>query len=661
MVGGNEKYGFNIEIGLDAAGLNKGLKQVKDNLNTSKAELKSIDNQLKENPNNVELWKKKQQALNNSINETKKKLQLQNEQLKLAKQNFDGTDEAKAKIRNLEVAINKTNNEIKKLGFQAEEVSSKIGSIGSLNIQKFESLGSTLTKRVTLPIIGLTTALGGMALKIADTIDDIADKSERVGASAEGYQQLIYVTKMLGGNADALQRGFIKINSMMGDIASGKSLEAAQTLSKLGLSIEDIKGKDTTEVFKIIRDKISELGDEALMASVANQIFGDRIGSELLPVLKAEKETIEGLTNEANSLGVANKEQIEIAGNFNDSLDKLKMAFFGVGLSIAEKILPKLTELANNITEKLGPTVENLMNKWDGLDDSQQKIITSLGATVISLGPVILTITKAIGAVSSLKEGFSALKASGGLLSTALSPLGLVIGAIAAALAYAFATNEDFRNSVISLGKNFLNILEPIGKLVDTLLESLMPVVDTLFDVLDSIITAIAPVLTLFVDALGDSLGIIGDILGTIFKALNPLIKLIANALNGPLKIVADILNAIGSALSFVGEFLGNVFGPILEKVKSYLEPFMDFINNVFNTIANTIGKINNIGGKIADKLFGWIGSLFDNIKKSIDNLFGFNSYSMNTYRNTNNNVNVYTTSNTFDINSINTALGGSF
>ena len=654
-----DTVGFNIELGLDASELKAGLREIKDDLQADKAQLSELDKQLKIAPDNIDKWKKKQQLLNKQIEDTKKKLKLQTAQLKQAQKQFDGTDEAKAHMKELGAAIKKTNNEIKKMSAQLQTTNDKIKQLSSLNINKLSSMGSALTKYITAPALAAGTAIAGLTLKSANSLDELADTASQVGANVVAYQQLMYVTKLLGADTNSLERAFIKVNAMLGDIATGDSLEAAQTLSKIGLSVDDIKGKDTTEAFLVIREALSKLGDESLQVAYANEIFGDKIGAALLPVLKAENSQIESLTNEANSLGVANEEQIKKAGDFGDSMDRLKQALFGVALMIMDELLPTLTEMATKIKDEVIPKVKGLITWFNELNPTTQKIIEVVALLVVGLGPLIKGITSLISLVSGISKGFSLLTAALGGVS--LSTVGLVAGIVAlvAGVIYAYNTNEQFRNSVNNLWENIKSLIKVFVEITGELLDSFKPVLDILIELFNTIIDLLAPIMTMLVDLASTTLKTLANDLKILFEIARPFIEIISEVLVAALARLNDRLTKFK-----------NIAGKVIDFLREKLKPLMDFIEKIrefFTTIPN---KINEFSSSIKDKLGGsWLGSIGDffgnigdNIKGTISSWFGKGSSTDSTQSvTTNNAVNVYTTSATYDVNSINAALGGMY
>lgn len=71
--------------------------------------------------------------------------------------------------------------------------------------------------------------------------DAIDKTSQKIGISAEAYQEWAYVFERSGADVDNLQTGMKKLAGVITDAANG-STSAAEKLSAVGLAIEDLNG-----------------------------------------------------------------------------------------------------------------------------------------------------------------------------------------------------------------------------------------------------------------------------------------------------------------------------------------------------------------------------------------------------------------------------------
>ena len=629
-----ENYGFNIDLGLNTSELRKGLKDVNRELSAEKSDMQAINAQLKYNANNVELWRKKQQKLTSTIEATKKKLQILQNQLKQAMAADDGSAEARKEIERLEKQIQKTTNEITKMTAELQGVGTKINQIGASKGQAIQKVGQSLTNHITKPALAAAAAVTTLTFKMSQSINELGDTAQQVGANAQAYQELIYASKILGADSDSLYRAFMKINDMMGDIATGDSLEAAQNLYRIGLSIDDIKGLDSTSAFLKIREALAGIEDQSLRVAMANEIFGDKIGARLLPLLNAEEEQITSLRNEAIEYGIATDDDITAADNFQDGMTRLKQSLYGVALSLMDVVLPAMESIVKNIREHVVPVLQGLIEKWNGLDEGPKTAIASIAAVAVAIGPVISILGTAIEAVSTLEAGFSAASGAMSALGAAGGPVVAAIVAVIAILIYAWNTSDEFQESIKGLMAKLGELIGPVMELVNVLMESLKPILDACVDIINALFKALGPIIDIMIENVIDNLKYAAEMISKVMEFLKPLIT-----------------------------FISTTVVKVIEMVSKVLEPIIKALDKIWDFVKNIIDKVASFLGSTIGKAFSWIGEklggLFSNI---IDNVAGAFLGGTTSYNNTtSNNVNVYTSASTFDVNSINDALGGSY
>ena len=167
--------GITIKIGADTNELQKALSGVDKQLSATRSALYDINKLLKLNPGNVDLLRQKQQALTTSIQSTKERLN----QLKEAQKNATNPqdyDKLQREIIETENKLESLENEYKNFGsVQAQQVKAageKLEKFGD----KVTSVGTSLTQKVTLPLVALGTA-GAKSFAEVDKTMQLANKT----------------------------------------------------------------------------------------------------------------------------------------------------------------------------------------------------------------------------------------------------------------------------------------------------------------------------------------------------------------------------------------------------------------------------------------------------------------------------------------------------
>jgi uncharacterized phage infection (PIP) family protein YhgE len=126
---------------------------------------------------------------------------------------------------------------------------------------------------------------------------------------------------------------------------------------------------DFADVFKNLRD-----GPEK--TALALKVFG-KAGAELIPLLNEGRQGLSAYSQELRDLGgEVSSEAAKAADEFNDNIDKLKVAVGGLALSAAQDLLPALIEItkwlgdAAKSSSKAGSTADTAKDDFLSLADS---------------------------------------------------------------------------------------------------------------------------------------------------------------------------------------------------------------------------------------------------------------------------------------------------
>ena len=197
--------GITIEFDGNTTKLGKALKDVDKKTRDLDKELKQVNNALKFNPTNVELWRQKQQLLSEKVGETKKRL----DALKLAQKEMDasGVDKSSAEYRELQREIITTESKLKTFESQLKQVGN--ANLKALEQQfrevggKIESVGQSL-KGVSLASAGVVAGLGAISYKAGVAADDLNTLSKVTGIGTGDLQKYSYAADLVDVSVDTI-------------------------------------------------------------------------------------------------------------------------------------------------------------------------------------------------------------------------------------------------------------------------------------------------------------------------------------------------------------------------------------------------------------------------------------------------------------------------
>jgi phage-related minor tail protein len=661
--------GLNIKLSLDGKDLENELNGIKKDLKEQNKDLQAINTNLRYDSSNLDLWKSKQGKLNDVLTQTKKKLETQNQELDKAKKAVQLGDMSQEEFNKLKRNVQYTEAELSKLNNELGKTNDKIRELSNAKFDKIGKLGSTLTKSVTVPILGAVSALTAFSVKAAYTADSIGDSAQKIGLTAEALQEWNHVATIMGSSTESLNKAFIKVNGILGDIATGNADKVADSLALIGLSVDDLKGKNADEAFEIISEALSKVEDEALRVGVANEFFGEKIGTELIPILSSEISTIRDLRQEARNLGIVTNEQAAQAGEFTDALDRTKQALSSLGVDIATTMMPILQSLIIKVRDEMIPVVKDWVFRWNNLDSDTKKMIATLIGLVAAIGPVLAIVGKVGPLLNIVAMTLKGVGSAGLFAGAGINFATLGIGALIAILAMALFQSEEFRALLGRLMETFMQLLPPILEIVDSLMTALQPILDVIINLVVMLIDLLVPILDIILMSLIMQVEMFAEIL----EALVPLITVVGEVLNAILvpaiKLLMFVLEPVLNIVQKIIEFIQKIFewiGELPKKIGDFGGKIKDTFSSVTKGISNIANKvtdgISNFASNAASKVSGFFGGVGDFFSNTF-NLKGsstVNNANSNASTSNTNNITINTTSPTFDIDSINKALGGS-
>jgi hypothetical protein len=124
---------------------------------------------------------------------------------------------------------------------------------------------------------------------------------------------------------------------------------AGEAFQELGLRYEDLAKLSPEKQFDVLAQKLADVTDPMYRTTLAMKIFG-KAGAQLLPMLANGAAGLNAMKAEADKLGVVfTPEEVAMAAMFDDQLNRVKEAFFGVvksavGLKTINGIMQKLID-----------------------------------------------------------------------------------------------------------------------------------------------------------------------------------------------------------------------------------------------------------------------------------------------------------------------------
>lgn len=209
-----------------------------------------------------------------------------------------------------------------------------------------------------LPMIGtaLATAFGavsftGIVKGAIDAADEMNDLSQKIGISVEDLAGFKLAAEQSGTSLEGIAKGVKALSRNMAE--NGDKLRAA-----------GITATDATGALIQVADAFAAMPDGMEKTAIAIELFG-KAGADMIPMLNGGGAALRDLLVDGRRLYPVTAEMAKQADAFNDSLAKLKITAGGVGMSIANEMLPPLNALSERLASAFsGGLIEGFTSRW---------------------------------------------------------------------------------------------------------------------------------------------------------------------------------------------------------------------------------------------------------------------------------------------------------
>lgn len=473
----------------------------------------------------------------------------------------------------------------------------KAGSAFTANMGSMISAGAAVVTgavaAVTGAAIGAGKAIWDSANNVAQFGDNIDKMSQKMGISAQAYQEWDFVMQHSGTSMESLK-------------ASMKTLANAaerdnDAFKELGISTKDIQQMSQEDLFSTVIAGLQEVEDTTQRTYLAGQLLG-RGATELGALLNMSAEETAAMKQEVHDLGgVLDDTAVKNAATFQDTLQNLTTAADGLKNSMVANLLPSLTTVMNGFTglitgtdgaeKQISSGINSLIKNITTALPTALDAITSIVSGVTSVLPdLVVTLADAIiGALPTLGNTF--MEVGGKLLDaitqvlpkmldaglkliiqlaqgitqaipkllpaivTLVADLGKMIMEnlpmllkagleLVLALAQGIAENVgDLAVAAIQLVTQLETfIIENLPEIMQTGLEIVLALINGIVESLPELTTAITEMMTTFVDTVTNNLP---EILKCGFEILAALIKGVLEALPDLIMVVPKIYKGL--------------------------------------------------------------------------------------------------------------------
>ena len=397
-----------------------------------------------------------------------------------------------------------------------------------------------------------------------DTIDK---NSQKMGISAQAYQEWDFILQHNGSSIEGMKTSMLKLT---------KAAESGDDAFKaLGISQEDLSKMSTEEVFAATIKGLQGVEDQGQRTVLANKLLG-KGAVELGSLLNSSAADTEAMRQQVHDLGgVMSDEAVKAAANYQDELQNMNTALAGVKNNMIGQFLPGISQVMNGLAGVFSGNggIEQIRS---GL----QSVISNLTA----MAPQFFSLASVL--VNSLIEGFAPMLPS--LVTSIFSFLNQGIATITAMIPQLTPA-----------------ITEGLKGIATALFESLPVIINALIDMAKELVTWLASGdnVSTFINGILTLVSTLAENLASALPIILPALVNIVGQIAASLCEPKNVNMIIQSALYIIGAVAVAIVKAIPELAKA-----------VLNVLTNTGNLIKDWGGKLVARVGPWLASVWQGI-----------------------------------------------
>lgn len=449
-------------------------------------------------------------------------------------------------------------------------------------------VGAAAVAAVGTAAIAAGTSLVKGTGDVAAYGDNIDKMSQKMGISAEAYQEWDAIMQHSGTSIDALKPS-------MKTLAT-QAEKGSDAFQKLGISEKEVANLSQEDLFAKVITGLQGMEEGTERTYITSQLLG-RGATELGALLNTSAEETENMRQRVHELGgVMSDDAVKASAKFQDTLQDMSTGFDSLKRNMLSEFLPAITGVMDGLTnlftgnydegieqisEGVGQAIDKLSEMLPKILEVGKNILLALGDAIIQNLPVIMP------ALADLVMGIG---------QSIIDNLPMIV--------------DTGLQVILQLANS---IAEALPTLIPTIVEVVLQIVNTLIENVDLMVDGAIALIT------GLALGLIDALPILIEKAPEIVLKLLeAIIINAPkilqagieliLQLVTGIVNSYAKVIEVGAEIIQKVKEGFSEKIKEAAEWGRDLLQNFIDGIKSKLGDLRSAVGNIAATIKKLIG-----------------------------------------------------
>ena len=394
---------------------------------------------------------------------------------------------------------------------------------------------------------------------VAEYGDNIDKMSQKMGISAQAYQEWDAIMQHSGTTIDALKPSMKTL--------AQQAQKGAEEFQALGISEQEVATLSQEDLFAKVITGLQGMEEGTERTAITSKLLG-RGATELGALLNASADDTEAMRQKVHELGgVMSDDAVKASAKFQDTLQDMGTGFDSLKRNMLSEFLPSITTVMEGMTSIFtGDSATGIEQMGDGI----KQFIADLSSVAPDAMNVAVGIVEAIG--QGLIDNLPTLMAAAtDLLGQLLQKLPEVVTSLASVL---FPTIVQFANSVA----------EMLPQLMPQIVSMIMDIVSMFVDNAGQMIDAAIALITGLADGLIAALPVFLDKAPEITqKLVDALIENAPKLLMAAIEIITQLAVGLVQNITAIFDSFKNT---------DWLSIGVDIIKGIASGIGNTVGAL---------------------------------------------------------------------
>lgn len=485
----------------------------------------------------------------------------------------------------------------------------------------------TATGVVAAGATALTGALAAGAQSVASYGDNIDKMSQKMGISAQGYQEWDAVMQHSGTSMETMKSS---MKTLANAVEKGNG-----AFERIGISMTDLSSMSNEDIFAATIAGLQNVDNETERTYLAGQLLG-RGATELGALLNTSAEDTQAMRDRVRELGgVMSDDAVKAAAAFQDNMQDLQTAVSGLGRGMMAELLPSMNNIIagftnlimgeEGATEKLSAGFEGLYASFDGVATKLASAFSTLIPQAIqdlaSILPQILSLT--LNILSSLFTSISKAFLTFDWIGLGISLIDALSGAIDSAAGSIMGSDTTVLDTFIQ------NLTNGGPQLLSKGVDLLIKISEGILKALPSLITTAGSLMTSISTTIMSSYPtILENGSRLVFSLVDGIVRNLPSIVQSVLKVIVTFVSTVGQNLPTILSqgiiIVGKLVAGLIQAIPQIIGTIPQLISAIVNGFGNfdwwSIGK--DIVRGIANGLKDAAGMIADAAKDAAKKAF---------------------------------------